>query len=70
MCALTYGSTADGVKNTQAAGGAMLVYDDHPIRLTEPELIERSGAWPAIPRSFHLPLRALGVSEYLFLRRS
>ncbi|TMC12237.1 MAG: nitroreductase family deazaflavin-dependent oxidoreductase [Chloroflexi bacterium] len=66
--ALTYGSSAEWVKNVLAAGGCELVTRGRRVRLTTPRLYrdERRSAMPAHVR---VVLGLVGVSEFLELTR-
>ena len=66
--ALTYGSSAEWVRNVLAAGGCELVTRGRRVRLTSPRLYrdERRSAMPAHVRAV---LGLVGVSEFLELTR-
>jgi deazaflavin-dependent oxidoreductase (nitroreductase family) len=66
--ALTYGSSAEWVRNVLAAGGCELVTRGRRVRLTSPRLYrdERRSAMPAHVR---MVLGLVGVSEFLELTR-
>ena len=69
VIALTYGRDAEWVKNVLAAGTCELITRGRGRTLT-PEEIVHDDARTHVPRLVRLPLRALGVSEFLRLRGS
>jgi len=69
VIALTYGRERDWVKNVLAAGGCEVETRGSSIALTEPRIVrdERQSRAPLAIRPI---LTALGVKEFLELRRS
>ena len=70
IVALTYGSDADWVKNTLAAGGCRLLHRGTEIAFVDPELISEGEAVMHLPGSVRAGLRALRVYEFLWLTRA
>ena len=69
VIALTYGRERDWVKNVLAAGGCEVETRGSSIALTDPRIVrdERQSRAPLAIRPI---LKALGVKEFLELRRS
>jgi deazaflavin-dependent oxidoreductase (nitroreductase family) len=67
VIALTYGRDAEWVKNVVAAGSCELIMRGRRRTLI-PEEILQDEARTHVPRLVRLPLRVLGVSEFLRLR--
>jgi deazaflavin-dependent oxidoreductase (nitroreductase family) len=69
VIALTYGRERDWVKNVLAAGGCEVETRGSSLALTEPRIVrdERQSRAPLAIRPI---LKALGVKEFLELRRS
>ncbi len=64
--ALTYGPSADWVKNVMAAGGARLLYRGRVHDLTEPRKV-REPRDTVVPAPVRLILSLLRVDTFLFL---
>ena len=65
--ALTYGRRADWVRNVVAAGGCDLLTRGRRVGLVAPEIFRDEGR-NAVPPPVRLPLRLLGVADFLRLR--
>jgi deazaflavin-dependent oxidoreductase (nitroreductase family) len=67
VVALTYGAESDWVRNVLAAGRCELTWRGRRLHLTSPTLVhdERRGA---VPPPVRIPLRLLGVADFLQLR--
>jgi deazaflavin-dependent oxidoreductase (nitroreductase family) len=68
VIALTYGPDAEWVRNVLASGGCLLETGGRTWRLGQPRLF-RDGARGSVPAPVRLPLRLLGVADFLELRR-
>lgn len=68
VIALTYGSDAQWVRNVQAAGGCEVVTRGERIRLGEPRIVHDPHR-ASVPPPVRLILGAVGVEEFMFLRR-
>ncbi len=66
--ALTYGAGTDWVKNVFASGEATIEYRGQTHQLTNPGLIDRRDARPALPLVIRVLLRLIRVNEYLRMR--
>jgi deazaflavin-dependent oxidoreductase (nitroreductase family) len=67
VIALTYGASAEWVKNILAAGGCELVTRGRSHLLAEPEVFhDKSGG--SVPGVVRPVLRAIGVADFLRLR--
>ncbi|SRR6266508_4994625 len=69
VIALTYGRTADWVKNVVKAGRCELVMRGRRHRLVRPEIF-RDDARHAVPRVVRPMLHRLGVAEFMRLEES
>lgn len=67
---MTYGLRADWARNTLAAGGATLLREGQTLPLTRPRVVRLRDVDAALPIVERLGLRALGVSELLWLDRA
>lgn len=67
---MTYGLRADWARNTLAAGGATLLREGQTLALTRPRIVRLRDVGAALPIVERLGLRALGVSELLWLDRA
>jgi deazaflavin-dependent oxidoreductase (nitroreductase family) len=67
VIALTYGASAEWVKNVLADGGCELITRGRRHRLAEPELV-RDEARTLVPAPVRPVLRAIGVTDFLRLR--
>jgi deazaflavin-dependent oxidoreductase (nitroreductase family) len=67
VVALTYG-VGDWARNVLAAGGCDLETRRHVVRLVEPRLV-RDPSRGAVPAPIRPILAALGVTEFVHLRR-
>ena len=68
VIALTYGPDADWVRNVLASGGCTLETRGRTLRLTRPRLF-RDERRRAMPLPVRLLLKALGIADFLELRR-
>jgi deazaflavin-dependent oxidoreductase (nitroreductase family) len=67
--ALTYGRDVDWVRNVLAAGWCELIVRRGRLRLVEPRVVtDRTRR--LVPALVRLPLRALGVDDFLVMRRA
>ena len=66
IASLTYGPSADWVQNV-LAGGGVIERSGSRRPIESARLIDRSEAWPALPRTVRVVLRLLGVREFLRL---
>lgn len=64
IVALTYGPSADWVKNVQA-GDASVDLGASVRRVRSVQTVDRTVAWPALPRFVRFVLRMLGVRDFL-----
>jgi deazaflavin-dependent oxidoreductase (nitroreductase family) len=69
VIALTYGRERDWVKNVLAAGGCEVETRGSSIALTDPRIV-RDERQTRVPLAIRPILKALGVTEFLELRRS
>ena len=67
---LNYGSNSDWVRNVLHHGKATLSYRGGEIEVFRPRIVERSEAWDCLPLYLQPPLRVIGTSEFLILRRA
>lgn len=67
---LTYGPSADWVRNVVAAGSCRVKWVGRWRRLTAPEVVEGPAASRLMPRVLRVPLRLAGVQSVLHLRRA
>jgi deazaflavin-dependent oxidoreductase (nitroreductase family) len=67
---LTYGPSADWVRNVLAAGSCRVKWAGRWRRLSLPELVEGPAALRLVPPVLRLPLRLAGVGSVLHLRRA
>jgi hypothetical protein len=67
---MTYGLRADWARNTLAAGGATLLREGQTLALTRPRIVRLRDVGAALPVVERLGLRALGVTELLWLDRA
>lgn len=66
VIALTYGRESEWVRNVLVAGGCRLVTRGRELALTEPRLV-RDESRSAVPAPVRIPLRLLGVADFLEL---
>lgn len=66
---LNYGAASDWVRNVLHAGTATLSYSGEEIAVFRPRIVDRSEAWDCLPLYLQPPLRVIGTSEFLMLRR-
>lgn len=64
--ALTYGRESEWVRNVLAAGGCQLETRGRELALVAPRLV-RDESRRAVPAPFRMPLRLLGVADFLEL---
>ena len=64
--ALTYGRESEWVRNVLAAGGCRLEMRGRELALTEPRLV-RDESRRSVPAPVRVPLRLLGVADFLEL---
>ena len=69
VIALTYGPNVDWVKNIVAAGGCELETRGRTVRASDPRLIEDAHQ-QLVPPPVRMPLRVLGITYFLELRRA
>jgi deazaflavin-dependent oxidoreductase (nitroreductase family) len=69
VIALTYGPDVAWLKNVLAAGGCRVRIEGHWLRLTQPRRF-RDPRRRAVPPIVRVPLRVLGVDEFVELRRA
>ncbi len=69
VIALTYGRESQWVRNVLAAGGCELETRGRRVRLTAPEVF-RDESRRAVPAPVRVPLRALGVADFMRLKRA
>jgi len=67
VIALTYGPTADWVKNVLTAGEATVEFDGSENPVTSPRIVDRADALGVFPRWARAILRLANVSEFLRL---
>jgi deazaflavin-dependent oxidoreductase (nitroreductase family) len=66
VVALTYGAESDWVKNVLAAGGGELEWRGRRVQLTAPRIVHDEGRGE-VPLLVRLPLRLMGVADFLWL---
>lgn len=66
---LTYGSSADWVKNVIAAGRAELEYRGSTSAMVDPTLTSRKEAVLYLPRVIRVAVVAMRIGEFLMLQR-
>jgi deazaflavin-dependent oxidoreductase (nitroreductase family) len=66
---LTYGASADWVKNVLAAGRAELDYRESTTAVVEPTLTTHEQAVQFLPRVIRAAVAATHIDEFLMLRR-
>jgi deazaflavin-dependent oxidoreductase (nitroreductase family) len=69
VIALTYGPDVAWLKNVLAAGGCRVRIEGRWLRLTQPRRF-RDPRRRAVPPIVRVPLRVLGVDEFVELRRA
>jgi deazaflavin-dependent oxidoreductase (nitroreductase family) len=69
VVALTYGADADWVQNVLAAGGCELVTRGARRQMTEPRIVHDESR-RRVPPPVRVPLRLLGVADFLLLGQS
>ena len=69
VVALTYGAQTDWVRNVLAAGGCDLLTRGREVKLADPRL-EHDESRAAMPFPVRQLLGTLGVTDFLYLRRS
>lgn len=67
VVALTYGEDSEWVKNVLAAGGCEIRTRGDTVRLTSPRIFSDARR-QSVPAPVRLPLRLLGVTEFMSLR--
>jgi deazaflavin-dependent oxidoreductase (nitroreductase family) len=67
---LPYGRGTDWVRNVEHAGTAILEFRNEPVAVFRPRIVGRSDAWDCLPLYTQPPLRFIGTSEFLLLRRA
>jgi hypothetical protein len=67
VVALTYGAESDWVRNVLAAGGCELTLRGRHLHLSSPALVHDEDR-RAVPPPVRIPLRLLGVADFLQLR--
>ena len=65
----TFGEHAAWYLNVRAAGACTVTYRGKTFTLVDPQIIDFAVAATAFPLYERLPLRLLGINEYLLLRR-
>jgi deazaflavin-dependent oxidoreductase (nitroreductase family) len=70
IVALTYGAETDWRRNVTAAGVCDITYRGRTERGLIPELVAADPATMPLPRPVRIALRALGVDQFLLLRRA
>ena len=68
MLPLTFGEEAGWYRNIRAAGWCVITWRGTDHRLADPEIVGPDTALPAFPRYERLALRAIGISEFVWLR--
>jgi deazaflavin-dependent oxidoreductase (nitroreductase family) len=68
VIALTYGAGAQWVHNVQAAGGCEIQTRGERIRLVEPRIVHDPRR-TSVPPPVQLALGAIGVDDFMLLRR-
>ena len=68
VIALTYGADSQWVRNVMAAGEVWVVTRGRTIHLVEPEIVHDPGR-SLVPAAVRPMLRAVGVSDFMVLRR-
>jgi deazaflavin-dependent oxidoreductase (nitroreductase family) len=68
MLPLTFGEAAGWYRNVRAAGSGVITWrgTGHPV--ADPVIVGPETALPAYPRYERLALRAIGISEFVWLR--
>ena len=66
----TFGEHAAWYLNVRAAGWCTVTYRAKTYTLVDPQIIDFAAASTAFPLYERLPLRLLGINEYLLLRRA
>jgi deazaflavin-dependent oxidoreductase (nitroreductase family) len=69
VIALTYGPNVDWVKNILAAGGAELETGRRRVRVTAPRMFVDQRQ-QVVPPPVRIPLRVIGVTYFLELKRA
>ena len=67
VIALTYGRESQWVRNVVAAGGCEVLTRGRRVRLTDPEIV-RDPEQRLVPAPVRVPLRFLGVEDFIVLR--
>jgi deazaflavin-dependent oxidoreductase (nitroreductase family) len=67
---LTYGASADWVRNVVAAGSCRVKWLGHWRRCVAPEVVDGQAATRLVPAVLRPPLRLAGVESVLRLRRA
>jgi deazaflavin-dependent oxidoreductase (nitroreductase family) len=67
---LTFSEGAAWYQNVVAAGGAQITYGGRTYEVTAPEVLDYQAVHAAFPRYERLQFRALGINQYLRLRRA
>jgi deazaflavin-dependent oxidoreductase (nitroreductase family) len=65
---LTFGETAGWYRNIAAAGWCVITWRGADRTVADPVIVDRAAALPAFPRYECLALRAIGISEFVWLR--
>lgn len=64
IVALTYGPSADWVRNVVASGGSV-EHQEAMKQIASVEVVGRAVAWPALPKPIRFALRVLTVHDFL-----
>ena len=67
VVALTYGRESQWVRNVVAAGGCEVLTRGRRVRLTDPEIVH-DPEQRLVPAPVRVPLRLLGVEDFIVLR--
>lgn len=66
LVSLTYGPTADWVRNVLTNGGA-LRHNGRDLTIDDPTIVGRSVAWTHLPRLVRVWLRLLRVTDFMLI---
>ena len=64
---LTFGETAGWYRNIVAAGSCVITWRGADHAVASAAIVDRAMALPAFPRYERLALRAIGISEFVWL---
>ena len=67
VVALTYGADSDWVRNVLASGGCELTWRGRHVHVSSPTVVHDERR-RAVPPAVRIPLRLLGVADFLQLR--